>query len=138
MSLVDLGESVRYQMEDLLSQIDQIIGNVLKGFSPSSFIHDRPFSVLLTVHFGSVKKHIFFYFHTISRFQIFDPNGRHLLSYPANIASRKIKSKSEVENEPEVKGVFNRPAGICFSYHPEPSILIADKDNHQIQVGLIT
>ena len=34
-----------------------------------------------------------------------------------------------------MKGIFNRPAGICFSYHPEPSILIADKDNHRIQVS---
>ena len=76
----------------------------------------------------------------MSRFQIFDPNGRHLLSYPANVPdrSKKMKSKSEVENEPEVKCVFNRLAGICFSYHPEPSILIADKDNHQIQVSSTT
>ena len=80
------------------------------------------------------------YFHTVKRFQIFDHTGHHLLSYPANVPDRnsnKIK-KSEVEtgnNEPEVKGIFNRPAGICFSYHPEPSILIADKDNHQIQVS---
>ena len=80
------------------------------------------------------------YFHTILRFQIFDPNGRHLLSYPAHVPDRsnKIKNKSETENEPEIKGVFNRPAGICFSYHPEPSILIADKDNHQIQVSSTT
>ena len=31
--------------------------------------------------------------------------------------------------------VFNRPAGIAFSAKPTPTLIIADKDNHQIQVS---
>ena len=31
--------------------------------------------------------------------------------------------------------IFNRPAGIAFSAKPTPTLIIADKDNHQIQVS---
>ena len=53
-----------------------------------------------------------------NRIQILDSNGEVALVHP-----------KDIENS-----VFNRPAGIAFTLKPEPSLIIADKDNHQIQV----
>ena len=53
-----------------------------------------------------------------NRIQIIDSHGDVALVHPKSIES----------------SVFNRPAGIAFTLKPEPTLIIADKDNHQIQV----
>ena len=71
-----------------------------------------------------------------NRIQIFSPSGAHLLTFP-NSNNSKNKEQEDLYGRDETGNpnkIFNRPAGIAFSYFPFAAIIIADKDYHRIQV----
>ena len=63
-----------------------------------------------------------------NRLQFFNGNGDHLTTYP------KLAEGEEIKNSDE-DGKFNRPAGVTFTHTPFTAIIVADKDNHRIQVN---
>ena len=65
-----------------------------------------------------------------NRLQFFTGSGEHLLSHPT------VQEMGEEMQNSEEPGKFNRPAGVAFTNVPVPAIIVADKDNHRIQVCL--
>ena len=61
-----------------------------------------------------------------NRVQIITREGRVALVHPPEA--------EHVQNPAPGEGLFNRPAGIAFTHCPTPSLIVADKDNHKIQV----
>ena len=63
-----------------------------------------------------------------NRLQFFTASGDHLLSYPS------VQEMGEEMPNSDDPGKFNRPAGVAFTNVPVQAIIVADKDNHRIQV----
>ena len=64
------------------------------------------------------------------------PNGGIAVTDRANNRIQLLNGEMKVVliHPEQDDATFNRPAGIAFALKPEPTLIIADKDNHQIQV----
>ena len=65
-----------------------------------------------------------------NRLQFFTASGEHLLSYPS------VQEMGEEMPNSDDPGKFNRPAGVAFTNVPLQAVIVADKDNHRIQVRI--
>ena len=63
-----------------------------------------------------------------NRIQFFAGDGDHWLTFPPPTGDNEQPTNSD-----EI-GKFNRPAGVAFTFFPLAAIVVADKDNHRIQV----
>lgn len=62
-----------------------------------------------------------------NRLQFFSGEGDHWYTYP------NVPDGEELKNSEE-PGKFNRPAGVAFTFSPITAVVVADKDNHRVQV----